>query len=233
MISLVQKAMKYATGGDKSTQLEETVNCRPKLEDFVSTSHSEPEMKEFEGLVTSMDSSCIVIDQDVYCDPSEFPSDRKVCVGVKVRGSAQRGGKHEMWRAKTIEIVQEEWDAGRHCTARTNDHGGKSTCVAACDGEATPCKDLVEGIPGSFKREFLSSVSSGSLQSAGLPECSEPLAETGVSKTIIGKVTGVYKDTVTLNGSVCCSLANANPSMDLITGKSSVGFLFVHLGIFC
>lgn len=232
MISLVQKAMKYATGGNKSTQLEDTVSCRPKLEDFVSTSHSEPETKEFEGLVTSTDSSCIVIDQDVYCDPSEFPSDRKVCVGIKVRGSAQRGGKHEMWRATTIEIVQEEWDAGRHCKAKTSDHGGKSTCVAAGDGEATSCKDLVEGITGSVKRDFLSSVSSGSLQSASLLECSEPLAGTGASKTVIGKVTGVYKDSVTLNGSVCCSLANANPSMDLITGKSSVVLLFVHLGLF-
>ncbi|XP_063880940.1 RNA helicase Mov10l1-like isoform X2 [Scylla paramamosain] len=219
MITLVQKAMRYAAGGSKSTQLEETVSCRPKLEDFVSTSLSGPETKEFEGLVTSTDCSCVVIDQDVYCDPSDFPPNRKVSVGVRVRGLAQRGGKHEMWRAKKIEVVQEDWDASLYCSARISGDGKKSTaCVAAGDCEATPCKDLAKVIPGSFKRDFLSSVSSGSFQPRCLPDCSEALARTGPSKAVIGKVTGIYGDTVTLNDSVCCSLASANTSMDLVTG---------------
>ena len=214
MITLVQKAIRYAAGGGKSTQLEETVSCRPKLEDFVLTNHSGPETKEFEGLVTSADCSCIVVGQNVYCDPSDFPSNRKVSVGVKVSGLARREGKHEMWRAKTVKIVQEEWDAGLHCTAKSNGDGGEST---AC---------LAEGIPGSFKRDFLSWVSPESFQTGHLPN--EALAGTGASQTVIGKVTGVCGNTVTLNESICCSLATANTTMDLVTGKSNaVLYLFI------
>ncbi|KAG0692718.1 RNA helicase Mov10l1 [Chionoecetes opilio] len=218
MITLIQKAVRYAVGSSKSDVLQETLSFRPKLEDFVSTSHSAPETKEFEGLVTSIDSSCIVIDQDVYCEPSEFPPN-KVCLGVKVRGLAQRGGNHEMWRAKTIELVHEGWDTGPHCSGNKNiDRKKGSASVAASDCEAVSCRDLAEGIPGIFKSDLLSSVSPRSDQTGCVPECSQVSARPGGSKTVIGKVTGVYGDTVTLNDSICFKSTHSSCSMDVVTG---------------
>lgn len=230
MITLVQKVVRYAVRGNKSDQFQETVNCRPKLEDFVSTSHSAPETKEFEGLVTSIDCSCIVIDQDVYCEPSKFPPNKKISLGVKVRGLAQRGGKHEMWQAETIELVQEEWDTVLHCREKDSGDRIKSTaCGSASNCEAISCRDLAEGIPGIFKSDLLSSVSSRCDQPGHVPECSEALARTRASKTVFGKVTGIYGDTVTLNDSICCNMTCASHSMDLVAGKSDIVYICLFI----
>lgn len=227
MITLIQKAVRYAVKGNNSDHFQETENCRPKLEDFVSTSHSAPETKEFEGLVTSTDSSCIVIDQDVYCEPSKLPPNKKVSVGVKVRGLAQRRGQHEMWRAETMELVQEEWDAGLQY--RGKDNGDKGVGASNC--EAISCRDLAEGIPGIFKSDLLSSVSSRCDQPGQVSDCSEAVTRTEASKTVIGKVTGIYGDTVTLNDSICCDLTNTSCSMDLVAGKSVIVYIiYLALG---
>ena len=227
MITLVQKAVRYAVGGSSSDQLQDTVSCRPKLQDFVSTTHSTPERKEFQGLVTSIDSSCIVIDHDVYCDPSDFPSNKKVSLGVNVRGLAQRGGKHEMWRAKTIELVMEDWNDGPH-SRKIETSGNKS---AASNNASISSKDLSEGIPGIFKSDVLSSVSSRSYQQEHRADCSEALPKTTASKTVIGKVTGIYGDAVTINDSICCNLTSSRCNMDLVPGKSDVICMFICLVI--
>lgn len=218
MITLVQKAMKYAVGGSTSDSYQETVSSRPKLEEFVSTSNSVPETKEFQGLVTSIDISCIVIDQDVYCEPSMLPSDKRVSVGVKVKGSAQRAGRHEMWRAEKIELVQEEWEAG--CKGKDK---------AAWNGEAIASKDLAEGIPGIFKSDVLSSMSPRSSHPGHLTKNSEDVPKSGGPTTIIGKVTGTFGDTVTLNDSVYFDITNASCNMALVKGKHSILFINVVL----
>lgn len=218
MITLVQKVVKYAVGSSMSDSYQETVSSRPKLEEFVSTSNTMPETKEFQGLVTSIDSSCIVIDQDVYCEPSMLPSDKRVSVGVKVKGSAQRSGRHEMWRAEKIELVQEEWEVG--C---------KEKHKASRNSEAIASRDLAEGIPGIFKSDVLSSVSPRSGHPGHLTKSSEDITKSGRSTSTIGKVTGTFGDTVTLNGTTYFDITNANCNMSLVKGKHSILFINVFI----
>lgn len=231
MITLVQKAVRYAVGGSESESYQETVDSRPKLEEFVSTLKSVPETKDFQGLITSVDNSCIVVDHDVYCEPSLFASNKRVSVGVKVKGSAHRRGEHEMWRAEKIELVQEEWEAGRKEKDKSDGSRGP-TSTTTSNGETISCKDLAEGIPGIFKSDVLSSVSPRSNQPEHITKCNEVMP--GVPTTVIGKVTGVFGDTVTLNDSTYFDITNASCNLILVKGKHNILFIYVFLVLlFC
>lgn len=229
MITLVQKAVMYAVRSSKNDHYQENVDCRPKLEEFVTTSHFMPETKDFQGHVTSIDSAYIVIDQDVYCELSLFPSDKRVSVGVKVKGSARRGGKHEMWQAEKIELVQEEWEA--YCEEKDKvDESTGPTSRTNSNREAVSCKDLVEGIPGIFKSDVLVSLSSRSNHLQDIIKSSEVLAKPQVPTNIIGKVTSLFGNSVTLNDNIYFDITAASCNMVLLKGKHF--FIFQSILLF-
>lgn len=229
MITLVQKVVSYIvrgkeTNGPQSDELE-----RPRLEDFIDISPHSLESWNFEGTVTSVNGWNIVINNDIYFEVQKPMTPSSFSVGNRVSGIAHRRNNSEAWRATVVQLQQEEWDsANSNSTTDGNprildyESGLKSLGSGQKDATVISCRELEAGIPGIFKQDLLSS----SLRKSNTPEdtsCSSNEGDTSTELTpgeqcAIGKITGIFGDSVTLNENLHFRFCPAECSFQLMKG---------------
>ncbi|XP_069180578.1 uncharacterized protein [Procambarus clarkii] len=212
MITLVQKAFGYFVGGrdDQPSKWEEV--DRPRLEDFVSVSPSTVETCDFEGVITSVRGSDIIINNDIYCDASKFQAGEKICVNNQVTGVAERRNKHEAWRAVHVQMLQERWD---------DDGGGSGEAqLNSCKNDAND-RDVFPGkctktsldpemrIPHSVKQDVHYPAKTRQFETQSTKDPKEK---------VIGRVTGMCGGTVSLNEDISFSLSETNCNWKIVKG---------------
>ena len=218
MFSLVQKAVGYISESVTDTEVNSSKCERPRLEDFISVSNFESE--EFEGTVTAINGRDIVVNSDIYYSIPLHQSTCSYKVGDVVQGTAERKSKYEAWRATSLSLrfSEEKWD-----------------CMQPkLTGQVISSRDLDAGIPGILKQDLFptdgSRLNSSKRDSALLKPSGHDKAEP--PKSVIGKVTGVIGDTVTLNNK-CFRLSTVESAFALSEGKHLRYFiLFVVLFYF-
>ncbi|XP_042220663.1 RNA helicase Mov10l1-like [Homarus americanus] len=231
MITMVQKAVGYFIRGtdDNSSKFGEP--DRPRLEDFIPVSLSKVETCNFYGVITSVNGSCIIISDHICCDASEFQFKRKLSLNDKVRGEARRASEYEAWQVVKIQLVQEEWDADgedkldyQKSDEKVNKLGDafvKTFPSSSFKNGAIPCRDLEAGIPGILKQDLLSSL----MKTSQPKEPQEPSSSSEdmtdkleVQQTLIGRVTSIVADTVTLNEDISFNLSAADCTWEILQG---------------
>nr|XP_045618239.1 RNA helicase Mov10l1-like isoform X2 [Procambarus clarkii] len=212
MITLVQKAFGYFVGGrdDQPSKWEEV--DRPRLEDFVSVSPSTVETCDFEGVITSVRGSDIIINNDIYCDASKFQAGEKICVNNQVTGVAERRNKHEAWRAVHVQMLQERWD--------DDGGGGDEAQLNSCKNDAND-RDVFPGkctktsldpemrIPHSVKQYVHYPAKTRQFETQSTKDPKEK---------VIGRVTGMCGGTVSLNENISFSLSETNCNWKIVKG---------------
>lgn len=236
MITLVQKVVSYIvrgkeTNGPQSDELE-----RPRLEDFIDISPHSLESWNFDGTVTSVNGWNIVINNDIYFEVQKPMTPSSFSVGNRVSGIAHRRNNSEAWRATVVQLQQEEWDsANSNSTTDGNprildyESGLKSLGSGQKDATVISCRELEAGIPGIFKQDLLSS----SLRKSNTPEdtsCSSNEGDTSKELTpgeqcAIGKITGIFGDSVTLNENLHFRFCPAECSFQLMKGN------YIHVDV--
>lgn len=236
MISLVHKAVGYFVREADSNSPKFELD-RPRLEDFIPVTHSEIETQNFEGIVTSMYGSSIIINNDIYCDASKHPVGEKIHLNDRVRGVAQRTTKHEAWQAVKLQLFLEEWDAD--CKEQLDSLKSykesdnlDDACTAkyvngALKNEVIQCRDIAAGIPGILKQDLLSSVMKTSQSELSTKSVKDSMNIPQVQQTLLGKITGIFGDTATLNEDVSFSLSSTNYDWEILEGKES--FFLYHI----
>lgn len=221
MITLMQKAVGYFVRGpdENSAKLDEL--NRPRLEDFILVSCSEREIHNFEGVITFVNMSVIVINNDIYCDSSLFPTGRKVNINDKVRGVAERCSNRDAWRAVKVLFLQEdEWDAAdKDAAVGKQTSSGNKLLARSGESGAIPCRDLEAGIPGFLRQDLFSQMDkTDHTDWLGEPVNNFP----DIQPTIMGRVVAIYGDTISLNEGITFCLSPADYDFKVIEGEKDV-----------
>lgn len=229
MITLVQKVVSYIVRGKESNGPQSDELERPRLEDFIDISPHSLESWNFEGTVTSVDGWNIVINKDIYYEVQKPMTPSSFSVGDRVSGVAHRRSNTEAWRATDVQLQQEAWDsANSNSTTDGNpqiqEYDSRSRSLGSGQKDATviSCRELEAGIPGIFKQDLLSS----SLRKNSRPEdasCTSHEGDTSselipVEQCAIGKITGIFGDSVTLNENLHFRFCPAECSFQLMKG---------------
>lgn len=240
MITLVQKVVSYIVRGKESNGPQGDDLERPRLEDFIDIGPHNLESQNFEGTVTSVNGRDIVINNDVYFEVQKPMAPSQFCVGDRVSGIAHRKSDSEAWRASFVQLQQEAWDpANSNCDASPqipdSDSKSRNLGLGQTDATVISCRELEAGIPGILKQDLLSS----SLRKSSAPEnasCTTNEQDTSsnlmiMEQSAVGKVTGIFGDSVTLNKDLHCRFSPEECSFQLMKGNYI--FIYVNVLIYC